>query len=170
MKIDREDSKKNKKGLKLTPILLSMVMVGSGISLTGCKTELAPDNSDIDMLTTNTDSASDLASGVEQIKDVEGEKFKLVINYYCGDKEWHINANKDLYISVKTKELPDNLEVYIDNIHMDTSIVSSKAGYNGIKQDSMDDRIHNSIMYGFPISNTKNYFGINTLFVHVELL
>lgn len=163
MKIDREGSKKNKKGLKLTSIILGMVMVGSGISFTGCKTELAPDNSNIDVLSTNTDSASDLASGVEQIKDVEGEKFKLVINYYCGDKEWHINANKDLYVSVKTKELPDNLEVYIDNVHMDTSIVSSKAGYNGIKQDSMDDRIHNSLMLGFPISDTENYTGINTI-------
>lgn len=164
MKIDREESKKNKKGIKLTPILLSMVMIGSGIALTSCSvTELAPDNSDVDMLTTNVDNTSDLSSGVQQIKEIEGEKFQLVINYYSNEKKWHINANKNLYFSMKTQNLPDNLEVYIDNIHMDTSIVSTKAGYNGIKQDSMDDRIHNSVMLGFPISDTEKYYGINTI-------
>lgn len=164
MKIDREESKKNKKGIKLAPILLSMVMMGSGISLTGCgPTELAPDNSDLDVLSTNADNFSDLSSGVQQIKQIDGESFQLVINYYSNDKEWHINSNKNLYFSMKTMNLPENLEVYIDNIHMDTSIVSSKAGYNGIKQDSMDDRIHNSLMLGFPISDTENYTGINTI-------
>ena len=163
MKIDRESSKKNETGFKLTPILLSMVMIGSGISLTGCSTELAPDNSNIDILSTNADSASELSSGIEQLKEIDGESFQLLINYYSNDNEWHINSNKNLYIAIRTKNLPDNLEVYIDNIHMDTSIVSTKAGYNGIVQDTMDDRIHNSLMIGFPISDKEYYYGINTI-------
>ena len=166
MKIDKEGSKKNKKGIKLTPILLSMVMIGSGIALTGCHEtikEQAPDNSNIDILVTKGNNTDDLNNGIEQIKTIEGEDFQIVINYYSDENEWHINADKDLYFSVKTKNLPDDLKIYIDNIHMDTSIVSTKAAYNGIKQDSMDDRIHNSIMLGFPISDTENYLGINTI-------
>ena len=163
MKIDREASKRNKKGIKLAPILLSIIMVGSGLGLTGCDKELAPDNSDIDILTTNGSGSNDLNNGIEQVKDVDGEEFKLVIKYYNNDKAWHINANKNLYFSITTSGLSENLEVYIDNVHMDTSIVSTKAGYNGIKQDSMDDRIHNSLMLGFPISDTKSYYGINTI-------
>lgn len=165
MKIDRESSKKNKKAIKLAPILLAMVMVSSCLHLTGCSVELAPDNSDLDMLMTNSSDidANSLNNGIQQIKDVEGENFQLVINYSIAEKEWHINTTKDLFVSIKTQILPDDLEVYIDNIHMDTSIISTKAGYSGIKQDSMDDRIHNSLMLGFPISNTKSYFGTNTI-------
>lgn len=35
--------------------------------------------------------------------------------------------------------------------------------FNGILQDSMDDHVHNSLMLGFPISNTNNYFGCNII-------
>lgn len=31
---------------------------------------------------------------------------------------------------------------------------------DGVKQDEMDDRIHNALMLGFPISDKTNYFNI----------
>ena len=34
---------------------------------------------------------------------------------------------------------------------------------NGITQDSIDDEIHNSLMYGFPISDTTKYRAINII-------
>ena len=34
---------------------------------------------------------------------------------------------------------------------------------NGITQDSMDDRIHNSLMYGFPISDTVSFYAVNEI-------
>ena len=66
-------------------------------------------------------------------------------------------------MEIYTEGLPTNKEVYIDNIHTDTSIVSTKAKIDGIKQDTMDDKIHNSLMYGFPISDTNSYYGINEI-------
>ena len=136
------------------------------LTLAGCSEELAPDVSDLDVLNTNYEddaSTNTLNEGVEQIKEVPDENFKLVINYQSGSKEWKINANKSLYVTIKTKGLPSDKEVYIDNIHMDTSIVSTKAQFDGIEQDSMDDRIHNSLMLGFPISDTNSYFGVNEI-------
>lgn len=152
--------------MKLTKKQIAALILSGSITLTtsGCiEKELAPDVSEVDLLETNNESSEELNNGVTQIKQVQGEEFSLIIGYISGDKDWRINANKKLYIEIKTKDLPDNKEVYIDNIHMDTSIVSTKAGYNGILQDTMDDRIHNSLMLGFPISNTNSYFGINEI-------
>ena len=54
-------------------------------------------------------------------------------------------------------------KVYIDNIHTDTSICSYYAQIDGVMQDTMDDRIHNSLMLGFSISDTNSYRGINQI-------
>lgn len=147
--------------------LVAYVLAGSLATgaLTGCTIQEASDDlSSLDLLTTkNEESSSSLNRGVSQKKDVNGENFSLLINYLSGEEKWQINANKKLYIEIKTENLPDYLEVYIDNIHMDTSIVSTKAGFNGIMQDSMDDHIHNSLVLGFPIDNTNSYFGVNEI-------
>ena len=54
-------------------------------------------------------------------------------------------------------------KVYIDNIHTDTSICSYYAQIDGVMQDTMDDRIHNSLILGFSISDTNSYRGINQI-------
>lgn len=136
------------------------------IGLAGCEPqELSSDVSKVDLLTTNSseENGKTLSKGITQKKDVQGENFKLLINYKSGEDIWRITANKKLYFEIKTENLPDNLSVYIDNIHMDTSIVSTKAIYDGIMQDTMDDRIHNSLMLGFPIDNNNSFFGINEI-------
>ena len=96
-----------------------------------------------------------------QVLDVPGEDFKLVVEYSLDEdtrKKWRITDNKSIYTKVYTIGLDENTKVYIDNIHTDTSIVSSKEAMNGIPQDSMDDHIHNSLMYGFPISDNISYY------------
>ncbi len=141
------------------------------VGLLGCfepEQELSADTSYLDLLITNEgeeeeENADSLKKGVMQRKKVNGEDFYIVINYKSGEEKWQINSNKKLYIEIKTENLPENLAVYIDNIHMDTSIVSTKAGFDGIMQDTMDDRVHNSLMLGFPIDNENSYFGINEI-------
>jgi hypothetical protein len=66
-------------------------------------------------------------------------------------------------MDINTDGLDDRYDVYIDNIHTDTSFVFSYLDYNGIKVDSMDDRIHNSVDRVFSISNENNYIGINII-------
>ena len=158
-----KDNRKNISLRKRLALAGSCLVLCSALS--GCmQTELAPDVSYLDVLDTNDEqSGKSLSRGVTQKVDINGEKFKLLISYLSGEEKWSINANKKLFMEIKTEGLPENLEVYIDNIHVDTTIVSTKAAFDGIKQDSMDDRIHNSQMLGFPISDTQSYFGINEI-------
>ena len=101
-----------------------------------------------------------------QIIDVKGEDFKLVVEYELDEntsKKWRITDNKKIYTEVYTKCLDDDTKVWIDNVHTDTTLVASNGVMNGITQDTMDDRIHNSLMYGFPISDTVKYYGSNQI-------
>lgn len=122
---------------------------------------------------TNIEDGYDVIDGQgENVKillkeiEVPGENFKLVIEYYFDEdssRKWTITDNKKLYTKVYPKGLPEGMKVWIDNVHTDVSIVASKETMNGILQDSMDDRIHNSLMYGFPISDSVNFYGVNII-------
>ena len=153
------------KNIKLNAKIVALALA-SGLSLTACNSdesveydiyakEVASDNSDYDVLNTNDEisNSDDIISGVTQVLNVNGETFKLSINYTTDEKEWRITSDKRINMEIKTVNLTNNKEVYIDNIHTDTSIVSDNPYFDGIQQDTMDDRIHNSIMIGFPINN-----------------
>ncbi|MEI3530170.1 MAG: hypothetical protein V8Q75_03730 [Bacilli bacterium] len=103
---------------------------------------------------------------VPQEIDVPGESFKLIVEYSLDDnasQKWRITDNKKITTKVYTKGLPEGVNVYIDNVHTDTTIVATRETMNGITQDSMDDRIHNSLMYGFPISDTTCLISVNEI-------
>ena len=181
------------KNIKVNKKLLALVMASSiGLASTGCsETEQQYDTYEeptveYDVLNTNekeetkkeassleevesmgdeeyTVEEDSIFNGVEQTLDVKGEKFKLQIDYSTPEETWKITDTKELHMEINTLNLPSNKEVYIDNIHTDTSIVSSKEKLNGILQDTMDDHIHNSQMMGFPISDTNSYYGINEI-------
>lgn len=145
---------------RFATIALSMTLMTT--SLTGClKKELAPEET-YDVIDSGKDGFEDLT----QIIDVPGEDFKLVMEFTCDQdtkRAWRVTSDKFLYYSMYTEGLPDNTEVYIDNVHIDTSIKSKYACMDGILQDSMDDRIHNASMIGFPISDDIVYYGINAI-------
>ncbi len=137
------------------------------LSLFGCSNKelSSSNNSNIDILDTtlsNEDMNGSLT--LSQEEEVNEESFKLLIDYSSENgKDWRVTDTKYLYISIKTKDLPENKEVYIDNIHTDTFIVSTNAHFDGIIQDTMDDRVHNAMMLGFPISNDNSYYGCNII-------
>jgi len=136
---------------------LMFVMAGT---MSGCmKYEVAVQENYSTISQTQVDNT--ISNGVENVLDVIGEDFKLVAQYKCGDNVWLITSDKELYINVTTRGLPEGYTVYI--VHIDTFILSDFAVFNGIKQDTMDDRIHNSMMVGFPISDTTSYVGINNI-------
>lgn len=152
----------NKK--KLAAVLLAATITWS--TQTGCiehEVTIVPDATEqYDTI----DSTSPEEAFKPQIIDVPGEDFKLVIEYALeGDasKEWRITSDKKIYTKVYTKGLPAGKKVYIDNVHTDTTIISTYPEMNGITQDSMDDRIHNSLMYGFPISDTTCFYAVNEI-------
>ena len=150
-----EVSKKNKIKAGALAALIALTM-------TGCMNELAADEN-YDVVSYSADEDSNIKNGLTQELKVPGESFTLN-TYYNFDtaskREWRITSDKSLSIEVNTINLPKDTEVWIDNVHIDTSIKSKYASMDGILQDSMDDRIHNTLMYGFPISNNTKYYGI----------
>ena len=153
------------KNLKIKKQFMALMLASSlGLASTGCGHELGANNDKYDVLkTVNDESTDNVLDGVTQIIDVPGEEFKIKIIYSSDAEEWRITSDKTLNMEIYTEGLPSEKEVYIDNIHTDTSIVSTRIQFDGIKQDSMDDRVHNSLMLGFPISDTNSYYGINEI-------
>lgn len=160
MKLNYINKKALKKASKTGALVLAVGILAS--SLTGCSREVST-NAEVkyDVIDTmNQDLAN---SGIEQIVDVPGEDFDIVVDYRCileENERWTITSDKDLNIEVRTEGLDDNTEVFIDNIHTDTTIKSYYPSVDGITQDTMDDRIHNAQMLGFPISDTNSYSNV----------
>lgn len=133
-------------------------------TLCSCEHELAP-SEDYDIVSTENGDDS-LSMGLRQVLEVPGEDFKLITEYSCDNtskREWRITSDKFLYLQVYTEGLPLDTEVYIDNVHIDTSIKSKYAVVDGIMQDTMDDHVHSSQLIGFPISDSISYYGINAI-------
>ncbi len=143
------------------------VLVAGALALTlvGCEREIATNaNTSYDVI--DTTSETSLENGVVQVLDVPRQNFKLVVSYKCeleDDERWTITSDKSINIEINTSGLPEGVEVYIDNIHTDTTICSHYPQVDGITQDTMDDRIHNSLMLGFPIADDVYYGGINQI-------
>lgn len=151
--------------LKSKQAAITLALALSSTSLVGCgETEFIEDiGTSYDVIDTNAGEDLQIAP---QTLNVPNENFKLSVSYSTiGDEEnkWRITGDKDLYITVKTEGLPSGTKCWIDNIHIDTFIVATKPAFNNIKQDSMDDRIHNSLMMGFPISDETTYSSINLI-------
>ena len=153
----------NKKLLKKICCLTTLSTLS--LTITGCDDKEIGTNSDIsyDVIDTYND---ELENGITQEIDVPNENFKLIVDYKCQlqeNQKWTITDDKNINMEIKTSGVT-NEKVYIDNIHTDTTICSYYSSVNGILQDSMDDRIHNSLMEGFSISDSNSYVGIN----HIE--
>lgn len=147
--------------LKLTGCGLGMAAL---FMLSGCKDEELAVIEDYDVV--STDNSSDFGGGLRQVLDVPGEDFKLVTEYSCdsiSERTWRVTSDKFLYFNVRTEGLPVDTKVYIDNVHIDTTVKSKYAIVDGILQDTMDDRIHNSQMLGFPIDNDTYYYGVDAI-------
>ncbi len=157
------------KNLKVRRKLAGLLAAGtiftvSSSTLTGCDATVG--DTDIESQYDVIDSQGEDVKILPQVLDVPGEDFKLVVEYSLDEnsaRKWTITDNKKLYTKVYTQGLPKDVKVYIDNVHTDTSIVASDDYMDGILQDSMDDRIHNSLMLGFPISDDVCYYAVNEI-------
>lgn len=151
------------KNLKIRVTALSLAAV-STLSLAGCDSELAPQE-EYDKITQTEDNQG-LSKGLVQKIEVPNNDFKLITEYTCDadtKRQWRITSDKFLYIKAYTEGLDEDTLVYIDNVHIDTSIKSKYAVMDGILQDSMDDHVHSSQMIGFPIADDTYYYGVNAI-------
>lgn len=145
----------------------TLVLVTGAIlcSLPGCGREVST-NANVKYDVIDTMDEDLVANGIQQRLEVPGEDFDLVVDYRCVLEEnakWTITSDKEMYLDVYTDGLDDNTKVFIDNVHIDTTIRSVYPSVDGITQDTMDDRIHNSQMIGFPISDDNTYSTVNCI-------
>ncbi len=153
-----------RKLFKKGKIVLCAGMVS--VTLVGCTPREVSTNAHVAYDVIDTMDNEIATNGIQQILDVPGETFKLVVNYKClldDNARWTITSDKEMYIDICTDGLPEGVEVYIDNVHIDTTIRSVFPSVDGITQDTMDDRIHNSQMMGFPISDSNIYSNVNCI-------
>ena len=145
----------------------AVLVVGAMVfALTGCMEREVSTNANTSYDVIDTTSNEALENGITQIIDVPGESFKLVVNYQCElqeDERWTVTSDKQINTEIRTDGLPAGTQVYIDNVHTDTTICSYYPQVDGVTQDTMDDRIHNAQMLGFPISDSNAYIGINQI-------
>ena len=157
----------NGKGKSLLQKAGCLVVCGALVfSLTGCMSKEVSTNSDINYDIIDTTSTEALENGITQVIEVPGQSFKLVVNYQCElqeDERWTVTSDKQMNMEIRTDGLPAGMQVYIDNVHTDTTICSYYPTVDGVTQDTMDDRIHNAQMLGFPISDSNAYYGINQI-------
>ena len=145
-------------------VLMTVAVVGS---LSGCIERELATNTNVSYDIIDTMDTEALKKGLQQVIEVPGENFKLVVDYKCELQEgerWIVTSDKKINMEIRTDGVDDTTtKVYIDNIHTDTTICSRFPTVDGITQDSMDDRIHNSLMLGFPIADDVSYVGINQI-------
>ena len=168
MKLIFVNNEVDKKALEKGKIaLVAGTVAGSlAISLCGCTSREVATNANVTYDVIDTMDQDLVNQGIQQILDVPGEDFKLVVNYRCildNNARWTITSDKLMYMDVCTQGLKDDTQVYIDNVHIDTTIRSVYPTVDGITQDTMDDRIHNSQMVGFPISDNNKYSNVNCI-------
>ncbi|WP_373261978.1 hypothetical protein [Hungatella hathewayi] len=105
--------------------------------------------------------------------DIPNESFTLKAVFKAEDytiDRWRTTDVKTLNLSACTVELPENTEVFIDNVHIDTVIKSLYAAYDAIPIDTMDDRTHSSLVLGFPITDSMSYNGIFAIGGYSDML
>lgn len=153
-----------KKRLKL--LVGAVILSGT---LMGCKTytESADALGKVDIIDTNFENEDGTFETIVQKLDVPGEKFKLVVEYSCvgldADQKWRITSDKKLMIKIYTEGLSANQKVYLNDLHMDTSIVATKKLMDGILQDTLDDGIHGTMQLGYPIDDESCCYIVNVI-------
>lgn len=166
------------KNLKIRRDVIACLLAGGlAFSLCACDAVVYDDN--IEANYSVLDSQGEDVRIVPQVLEVPGEDFKLVVEYYLDEdasKKWCITDNKKIFTKIYTQGLDSDTKVYIDDIHTDTTLVSTKETMNGILQDTMDDGPHNGLILGYPISDSVSFYGVNQIdgqndtFIHGSFL
>ena len=140
---------------KLFAVLLSVVAISCLAGCTYKETVVKEDTETPKMDVKNPSLHRDLS--------IIDEDFILSVDYDTNGydlENWHVTDSKTIGMKVKTSNLPEGYEVYIDHVHADISLKSTSEQINGISQDSMDDTFHGQSQDGFYIDNDVEYYNV----------
>lgn len=156
------------KNIKFYKRACCALALATSLTLTACgESDYVPTTANAtNTIDSNRDGETSLPSKLLEIKR---EDFDLEVSYTIAppegvdprDFKWRVTNDKNFNIEAHIVGLPEGYRVWIDNVHIDTFIESTDPIFNGILQDSMDDRVHSALLMGFPISNTTYYSSSN---------
>lgn len=96
-------------------------------------------------------------AGMKLVKEHPVEDFMLFTEYSTSydTSRWRITGSKE--IKIRAWPSPTEAQVMIEHVHIDCSIRATKAGIDGLIQDSMDDKLHVGVQPGFWITPDYPY-------------
>lgn len=147
------------------PTIIGGVLIGKLIKLELDSHYKSPEQIQIDVNDKRYDQI--LNEGIQQIVDVPGEDFQLMIDYHAELEEgtkWNITSNKDITTDICTLGLDNNKEVLINKIHIESIIKSTTEVVDGIKQADFEERFDNKTLMGYSISDEVT----NTNISHID--
>lgn len=158
------------KNIKLYKKGCVALALAAGLSLTGCGESAYVPVTANETNTIDSNQTGEMNSITKEL-EIPREDFKLEVSYSIlppegvseEDFRWRVTNDKNLNIEAHTIGLPEGYKVWIDNVHIDTFIEATDPYFNGILQDTMDDRIHTSLLMGFPISDDTYYSSSNCI-------
>lgn len=71
--------------------------------------------------------------------------------------DWKITDNKDLLIDLKVLYQPADIDLWVEHMHADCFLEGTLDTWDGILQDTMDDKIHGTGAIGFYINENQSY-------------
>lgn len=143
---------------KLFTIALATTLIGSLSGCVGCTYEETTVKEDTETTMMDVKNPS-----LHRELTITDEDFELSVDYDTDGydlENWHVTDSKVIGMKVKTSNLPEGYEVYIDHVHADISLKSTSEQINGISQDSMDDTFHGQSQDGFYIDNDAEYYNV----------
>lgn len=149
--------------------MAGLLIAGVGI-LSGCLGELENSDSDI-----KTDTVAQIGSEGSDIKVKEPEitaskvehsfKFgdqtiKVLATYGIESKRlnnWVFTTSSTVHLGFSVLEAPEHIDVMINNVYSEVSIISTKAYKNGIRQDSLNQSYNQVGVGGMSVDTTNDF-------------
>jgi len=97
--------------------------------------------------------------GLEIKHEFEGGIIKIHTFYNTdyAEGQWKITDNKNVDIWLFVDEQPKGTTILVEHMHADCMICSNRTEINGIRQDTMDDKLHTGPQEGFYVSPIYPY-------------
>lgn len=148
-------------------LFVSILSIGV-IALTGCDLEESDadiENDTVAQIGSSQDKVepSDLilkTSSVDHIVTFNDKEIKLKSIYGIDEKRlynWWFTTSSTVNLELRAESIPTDIEVRVNNIYSEVSIISNKAYKNGIRQDSLNQSYSQLDSGGISIDPGNNF-------------
>jgi hypothetical protein len=147
--------------------ILAMLSFGA-ITLSGCMLEDSDSdikNDTVAMIGSDNEIRESTdpvlkTSVVEHVIKFNGKDIKLKTTYGIDEKRlnnWWFTTSSTVSLELAAESIPDDVEVLVNNIYSEVSIISTKAYKNGVRQDSLNQSFSELDHGGIHVNPSNNF-------------